>query len=85
MLSGVSYLLTRTGTVRRASGIDTGADVESIFIPARTPVSVMISAPGYEDWYYPGVAEFSDSVPVFLQPAEDLSLDVKLRPLPRAR
>ncbi len=66
--------------MKRTSGIDTSADSKP-FIPARTPVSVVISAPGYADWYYPGVNEFSKSIPVLLEPGETLSFNVSLLPV----
>jgi hypothetical protein len=51
-----------------------------LLVPSGVKISIEIRAVGYEDWYYPGYADASRSVPVTLGPGEVLMLDIKLQP-----
>jgi len=52
-----------------------------LLVPARTPVEIKISAPGYADWYYPGVKDRSGEVPLVLKPDEERQFDILMQPL----
>jgi hypothetical protein len=58
----------------------TSATMARLLVPSGVKASIEIRAVGYEDWYYPGYADASRSVPVTLRPGEVLMLDIKLQP-----
>jgi len=51
-----------------------------ILLPADANVAIQVTAPGYEDWYYPGTSDSSKSAPVRLIPDQKLNIEIKLQP-----
>lgn len=51
-------------------------------VPANVEVGIEVSAPGYEDWYYPGVGDASKAGSVVLRSGEEMTIDVRLQPKP---
>ncbi|HEX4229009.1 MAG TPA: hypothetical protein VHZ07_10080 [Bryobacteraceae bacterium] len=74
--------LWRSDDVKRSIG---GRPVQAqykILLPASTAVSLKFSAPGYQSWYYPGVADASRATSLTLESGQQQTLDVRLQPLP---
>ncbi|HZU29138.1 MAG TPA: carboxypeptidase-like regulatory domain-containing protein [Bryobacteraceae bacterium] len=66
---------------RRDTGAFMGTNGKSeFFIPALIDVSVKITAPGYIDWFYPGVDNERNANWIRLKPGEHLSAIVALGP-----
>lgn len=53
-----------------------------VLLPPNVEVGVEVSAPGYQDWYYPGYADASQSAPLSVGSGETVHLDIGLRPKP---
>ena len=59
-----------------------GGSLANILLPIDIPVTFIVSAPGYADWYYPGTPDPAKAQPIRLKSGEEISIDVALQPLP---
>jgi hypothetical protein len=71
-------------TLRRVANpnffITTSASKQRIPVPSKVDISLEVSAPGYETYYYPDPANPARSTPIHLKPGEELKLDIRLHP-----
>ncbi len=72
----LSRTVTREDGTTGEAYILTSANSDTLFVPARTAVTVLVSSSGYQDWYYPGVSDAAQATPLFLQPGDLISLNV---------
>jgi hypothetical protein len=54
----------------------------SVQIPSGTAVGVQFHAPGYADWYYPGVSDASKAAALSLDASKTANIDVQLQQKP---
>jgi Carboxypeptidase regulatory-like domain len=74
-----SFRIWRTAKSRIAMGTSTRTPYTAL-LPAGIEVKLLFHAPGYEDWYYPGVARESDATPITLKSGDTLNVDVRMVP-----
>lgn len=55
----------------------------SLLIPSQIPVVLKLHAPGYADWYYPGVSDASKATALTLDASKSTNIDVQLQPKPQ--
>jgi hypothetical protein len=74
--------LWRSNDAKRSIG---GRSVQAqykLLLPANTAVGLKFSVPGYQPWYYPGVADALHATSLTLKSGQQKTLDVQLQPLP---
>lgn len=78
--------LTGAVTLRRAANPDlyvtTSTTERPILVPSTTRVTISVGAEGYQDWYYPGVADPTRSRSIELNPEETMQVRAYLTRLP---
>ncbi len=51
-----------------------------LLLPSDTGILIKVQLDGYRPWYYPGGAAKSAAKPIWLRPAEEKSVDIRLQP-----
>jgi hypothetical protein len=81
-ISNGYFEMWRTDDARRSLRGGSAPAEYKLLLPASTAVSLKFSAPGYQTWYYPGVANATNSTSLTLKSVQQQTMDVQLQPLP---